>query len=117
MEQSDTNKDYICTGHWFYSKPCFTPNKDGDIVLVFQYSMGPLEWWQWRIDSQGRYVMEYKWCENDFYEDENFMEFITKEEMIEKMQKMQRLFAQSEEWESFVEAYKEAEEFVGGKHR
>lgn len=37
---------------WFYNKPTLKSNEEGNIILIFQYSVGPCEWWQWSIDAK-----------------------------------------------------------------
>ena len=90
-------KNCVNIDHWFYNKPTLQPDKEGDIILIFQYSMGPCEWWQWSMDAQGKFWMEYKWCENDFYEEDNFKEEISKEDIIKKIQYMQSFFGEYRE--------------------
>ena len=106
----------VFVGSWNYIKPNMKPNKDGEIELVLQLCFGPLEWWKWSIDKQGRFWVEYKWCENDFYEDENFVEECSQEKMIEKMQQMQNFFADCG-LDEYVDAYERAEQFVKQQQR
>ncbi len=63
------------------------------------------------MDVQGKFWVEYKWCENDFYEDDNFREECSQEKMIEKMQMMQDFFMDCG-LDEYVEVYKRAEQFV-----
>lgn len=109
-EQVYVMKNCVNINRWFYNTPYMEPDKNGEIILIFQYSMGPAEWWKWSIDAQGKFWMEYRWCEDDFYEDDSFKEEITKEEMIKKMQYMQRFFDEHGVQE-YVEEYRRAEEF------
>ena len=57
------------------------------IELILQLCFGPLEWWKWSMDKQGKFWVEYKWCENVFYEDDNFKEECSQEKMIEDNRK------------------------------
>ena len=107
-KQVKVMKNCVNVDRWFYDKPDMKPDEKGDIILVFQYSMGPLEWWKWSIDAQGKFWMEYRWCENDFYEDENFREEISKDDMIKKLQYMQKFFDECGLPE-YVEVYRELE--------
>lgn len=102
-------------GRWNYIKPTYCADKDGDIVLVLQLSFGPCEWWKWGIDSQGKFFMEYRWCENDFYEDESFREEISKEALLERLQYMQKLLIEHGLQEQ-AELYVGAENFVVEKY-
>lgn len=72
------------------------------------------EWWKWSIDKQGKFWLEYKCCENEIYEAENFREEYSQEKMIIKMQKMQDFFDDCG-LNEYVEAYKRAELFVRNK--
>ena len=106
----------VFVGPWNYIKPNMIPNEDGEIELVLQLCFGPCEWWKWSMDKQGKFWMEYRWCENDLYEDESFREECSQEKMIEKMQKMQVLFGECGLSE-YVEAYERAERFVKEQRR
>ncbi len=99
---------------WDYQKPSLVADEEGNVTLIFQACFGPLEWWKWSMDAQGKFWMEYKWCENDFYEHENFKEEITQEKMIEKIQFMQRFFAEHE-LQEYVEVYQKVETLVKEK--
>ena len=50
---------------WFYNKPNLTPDKNGNIVLIHKVSFGPLECWEWGLDSDKIPYETYEWCEND----------------------------------------------------
>ena len=96
---------------WSYKKPSFKPNEDGEIELSLQLCFGPCEWWKWSIDKQGKFWVEYRWCENDFFEDESFREEYSREKMVEKMQEMQTFF-EGYGLDEYVEIYENAEKFV-----
>ena len=55
--------------------------------------------------------MEYRWCEDDFFEDESFREEYSREKMVEKMQEMQNFF-EGYGLDEYVEIYINAEKFV-----
>ena len=55
--------------------------------------------------------MEYRWCEDDFYEETSFREEISKDDMIKKMQDMQKFFDEYGLAE-YVEMYRNTEELV-----
>ncbi len=55
--------------------------------------------------------MEYRWCEDDFYEDASFREEISKDDMIKKMQDMQKFFDEYGLAE-YVKMYRNTEELV-----
>lgn len=110
-ERVHVTKNSVFVDCWDYHKPSLIPDEDGNIKLIFQACFGPCEWWEWSMDAQGKFWMEYKWCENDFYEEDNFKEEISQEKMIEKIQSMQRFFAEHGVQE-YVEVYQKVEEFV-----
>lgn len=109
LEDVKVFNNCVIIGRWQYNKPDLCADKNGEITLVFKSSFGPCEVWRWTMDAQGRFFMEYKWCEDDFFEDESFKEEVTKDKMIEEMKSMQKFFAGYGLWE-YVEAYKAAEE-------
>lgn len=69
---------------WVYHKPSLIPDKNGNIVIISKCSFGPLEVYEWGIDSNGKPYEMYKWCENDLYEDENGTKNITFAELGRK---------------------------------
>lgn len=101
----------VFLGTWNYSMPKYTPNSDGDIVLIFRCCFGPAEWWQWGIDSNGKFFEQYQWCENDFYESDNYREEISEQKMLERIRSMEKLFRENGVTK-YADAYKEAEEYV-----
>lgn len=78
----------LITDRWFYSKPTLTPNKNGNMVLIHKVSFGPLECWEWGLDSNKIPYEMYKWCENDLYEDENYTKNISFSEFKQKLNNM-----------------------------
>ena len=113
MEEKQVHvmKNCVNIDRWFYNTPNVKPDEKGDIILLFQYCMGPLEWWKWSIDAQEKFWMEYRWCEDDFYEETSFREEISKDDMIKKMQDMQKFFDEYGLAE-YVEMYRNTEELV-----
>lgn len=71
----------IYIDRWFYNAPDMSPNKEGNRVLISQASFGPLETWEWGIDSNNKFYVDYKWIENDFYADDSFHEERSLEEV------------------------------------
>lgn len=110
--QKDSSKDMdvkktstgVFIGSWHYGKPNLLPNKNGDIVLVHRYSFGPVETWEWGIDKDGSYYEDYKWLENDLYEEENYREIITKEQMLKVIDDFQKMF-NSHKLKEYVKEY------------
>lgn len=78
----------LITDRWCYSKPTLTPNKNGNMVLIHKVSFGPLECWEWGLDSNKIPYEMYKWCENDLYEDENYTKNISFSEFKQKLNNM-----------------------------
>ena len=78
---------------WVYRKPNFSPDKNGNIVMISKCSFGPLEVYEWGIDDDGKPYEMYKWCENDLYEDENGTKNITFEELSRKTDEVRQLAA------------------------
>ncbi|MDE5834600.1 MAG: hypothetical protein K2H26_03665 [Ruminococcus sp.] len=80
--------DTLIIDRWFYNKPTLTPDKNGNIVLIHKVSFGPLECYEWGIDFAGKPYEVYKWCENDLYEDENYIKNISCSELKQKLNYM-----------------------------
>ncbi len=59
-----------------------TPDKDGNIVIIRLASFGPLEYYEWGINTDNQPYELYQWCEDDFYEDSNYCKIISKEELL-----------------------------------
>lgn len=72
------------------------------MILIEKRSFGPLEAYDWGVDADNGPFEQYIWCENDFYEDANYFNHITKKELTEQIEKMIRLFTENElpEWGS-----------------
>lgn len=96
---------------WVYSPPILTPDKNGNIVIIFKASFGPLEVYEWGIDSGGKPYEMYKWCENDVYEDENYTKNITVSELYKEIDNMAKLAADNglSDW---VRSYDEAKSIL-----
>lgn len=82
----------VFIGRWFYSKPDLTANEDGNIILISKMSFGPLEVYEWGIDSGGLPYESYKWLENDFFEDDNYFKYINKEDLLRQINSVVSLF-------------------------
>ena len=95
----------IFIGRWCYLMPDTEPNNEGRIVLIRKASFGPLEVYDWGIDAEGLPYEEYEWCENDWFEDDNYFRHISKEELIEQIEKLIGTFTEHgvPEW---ADAYK-----------
>lgn len=103
---------------WVYHKPNLTPDKNGNIVIISKCSFGPLEVYEWGIDSGGKPYEMYKWCENDFYDDANYTKNITPTELVRKVSGMIRLTADNglSDWSRlFEEARILCEKQMGGE--
>ncbi len=86
--------------HWSYTKPNLIPNKNGNIVIIQKVSFGPLEMYEWGIDSNNIPYTCYQWLENDFFQYENYKINITKEELFHQIYFVISLFQQNKlsEW-------------------
>lgn len=104
-------KDSVIVNSMNYIKPNMEPDKDGDIHLVTKLCFGPIQSWEWSINKEGKFFVEYKWLENELFEDDSFKVECSQEEMIKKMQEMQTFFADYD-LDEYVEIYKCAEAFV-----
>ncbi|MDE6539932.1 MAG: hypothetical protein K2K66_07060 [Ruminococcus sp.] len=89
-------KDTLIIDRWWYNKPNLTPDKNGNIVLIRKLSFGPLECYEWGLDSTGKPYELYQWCENDLYEDENYKKHISGLEMRQKLNYMIQLVSGTE---------------------
>lgn len=78
---------------WVYHKPNLTPDESGNTVIIQMLSFGPAEVYEWGINSGGKPYEMYKWCENDFYEDENGTKNITFAELGRKINEVRQLAA------------------------
>lgn len=97
--------EWIKIDRWFYTKPDFVPDRDGNIVLISKKSVGPLEVYEWGIDSNKNAYELYKWLENDFYEDESYFRNIETEKLLEQIHSVISMFRNNElyEWADFYE--------------
>lgn len=82
----------VSIGRWYYTKPDFVPNKDGNIALILKKSFGPLEVYEWGIDSDKNAYELYRWLENEFYEDESYCITIEREKLLEQIHSVTSLF-------------------------
>lgn len=103
-ERIDRNK-WVKIDRWFYTKPDFVPDKNGNIILISQQSFGPLEVYEWGIDSDKNAYELYKWLENDFYEDESYCQNIEREKLLEQIHSVISMFRDNKlpEWVDLYE--------------
>ena len=101
----------LVTDRWFYNKPNLTPDKNGNIVLIHKVSFGPLECWEWGIDSNKIPYETYKWFENDLYEDENYKKHISVSELRQKLNNMIELVKDTK-LENWSLIYKKGKEMI-----
>lgn len=78
-------KNSVFIEKWLYSEPDLLPDKDGNTVFISKASFGPLEYYEWGIDSDNMPYECYKWLENDYFEDENYFKNIKKEELLKQI--------------------------------
>ncbi len=90
----------VFVGDWSYSMPDTKANSEGNIVLIQKLSFGPLEVYEWGLDINRLPYEKYKWVENDFFEDENYIKQITRAELITQIRNLIRVFTENElpEW-------------------
>ncbi|MDE6620901.1 MAG: hypothetical protein K2K74_10530 [Lachnospiraceae bacterium] len=95
----------VSIGRWFYTKPDFIPDENGNIVLISKKSFGPLEVYEWGIDSDEKVYELYRWLENDFFEDCSYCKYIEREKLLEQLHTVISLFQNNElpEWADFYE--------------
>lgn len=109
--------DELFIDRWVYNKPKLTPDENGNIVIISKVSFGPLEVYEWGIDRCGKPYETYRWCENDLYEDENYLKNITFSELIQKTGDMAQLAANNG-FSDWARCYEEARIFcekqIGG---
>lgn len=111
-------KEFQRVEQWYYSKPDFIPDKDGNIVLISKKSFGPLEIYEWGLDADNNAYELYKWLENDFYEDESYCRNIEREKLQKQIHSIILLFRNNglPEWADFYEKIIESlntDKFVG----
>lgn len=95
----------VSIGRWYYTKPDFVPNKEGNIALILKMSFGPLEVYEWGIDSDKNAYERYQWLENEFFEDTSYCITIEKEKLLEQIHSVISLFRDNglPEWADFHE--------------
>lgn len=104
-------KSDLYMGRWVYHMPSLIPNEKGSIVIVSKVSFGPLEVYEWGIDSDRNLYEMYNWCENDFFEDENYYRNITAAELKLQTEKIIR-FAESRKLSDWILIYQKANEII-----
>ena len=80
-------KDAAEISRGYDTMPDLRPNEEGNVVLLRAASFGPAELWEWGLDAKGRPYERYQWCEDDFYEDSSYCKTISKEELIETLER------------------------------
>ena len=93
MTNVKRKKKNVFIGIWDYIEPDLTPNIEGNRVLIKKLCVGPVETWEWGIDSDNKLYVDYKWLENDFFADESFHEEMSLVEMIERLKAQAKIFA------------------------
>ena len=90
---------------WDYIKPDFVPNENGNIVLIKKLSFGPLEVYEWGLDSDRNAYELYQWVENEFFEDTSYCITIEKEKLLEQIYSVISLFRDNglPEWANYYE--------------
>ena len=96
----------IRNGRWYYSLPKTSPDSNGNIVLIMQSSVGPVEVFECGLDSDMKPYESYKWLENDFFADDNYFKEISEEELFHHIKKLMELFESNNIHEG-VKAYEE----------
>ncbi len=77
--------DVIFVGRWLIGMPSTSPDKNGNTVLISKKSFGPLEIWEWGLDSNDNPYECYQWLEDDFYEDESYCRNIAMDELLNQL--------------------------------
>ncbi|RKM54141.1 hypothetical protein D6853_14480 [Butyrivibrio sp. X503] len=96
----------IRNGRWYYSLPKTSPDSNGNIVLIMQSSVGPVEVFECGLDSDMKPYESYEWLENDFFADDNYCKEISEEELFHHIKKLMELFESNNIHEG-VKAYEE----------
>lgn len=106
-------KNSVFIGKWLYSKPDLLPDKDGNIVLISKASVGPMEIYQWGIDSNNIPYESYKWLEDDYFKETSYFMNITKEELLNEINSTVSLFRSNglSEWADTYEKIIEKQNF------
>lgn len=107
MLEKKVIRNQLFLDRWFYSAPSLKPNDEGKIVVISQMSVGPCEYFEWGINASGKTYEEYKWLENDFYEDESYYEEIEIERFLSQIEKIKELVKDTE-LNSWLKVYDEA---------
>ena len=100
---------------WVNDFLCFPPdlnvNDDGNIVIIKRACFGPLEVYEWGINQNGKPYEIYQWCENDFYEDQNYTKEISNEAFIKQIEYMKEIISNTE-FSSWNAIYDKAVEII-----
>lgn len=89
------------------SPPTLEANEGGNKVIIRRACFGPLEVYEWGLNAKGEPYGKYEWCEDDLYEDENYIKVIKREEFIKEIEYMKEII-QDTEFKSWVKIYEEA---------
>lgn len=100
-------KKSVFIGKWLYSVPDPLPDKDGNIVLIKKASVGPLEVYEWGMDSNNIPYESYKWLEDDFFEETSYFKNIDNEELLRQINSTISLFKSNglSDWAEMYEKY------------
>lgn len=82
-------------GRWHYTVTKYKSDENGNRIIISKSSVSPAEIYEWGIDLQNQPYELYKWCEDDFYEDSCYYKVISKEELIEQIDKIILLFTEN----------------------
>ncbi len=94
----------VFVGDLCYTMPSLKRDSDGNIKLIHSLRFGPLEVFIWGINSENKPYELYKWCENDYYEQENYCKNISIEALKQKISYLIKLF-RNEKLTEWVEEY------------
>jgi len=99
-------ENYIFINRWMYNKPNFVPNKEGNIVIISKRSFGPLEIYEWGLDKNNIPYERYEWLEDDYFADSGYIKNITKEELLNEINSVTKLFCENgvSEWNSIFDS-------------
>ena len=100
FKQPEKKPTSVFVGNWSYLMPDMKANSEGDIVLIQKLSFGPCEVYEWGLDINSLPYERYKWCENEYFEDESYIKHITRTELIAQIRNVIRVFTEHElpEW-------------------
>lgn len=82
-------------GRWHYLITEYNSEENGNRIIISKSSVSPAEIYEWGIDAQNQPYELYKWCEDDFYEDSSYYKVISKEKLIEQIDKIIMLFKEN----------------------